>query len=174
MDDVEQSDGIRNKNMRNVIGFHNPDEAYGFLSNWYLSDFVVDDVKYTSMEQYMMYQKAICFEDENIAVQILNTSNVGKIKALGRSVSNYNDSIWNGMRQVIVYNGLIEKFRQNEDLKIKLLETGDAILAECAVQDLVWGIGLSMTDTDRFDIKKWRGQNLLGYSLMLVRKKLKN
>ena len=94
--------------MRNVIGFHNPDEAYGFLSNWYLSDFVVDDVKYTSMEQYMMYQKAIYFEDENIAVQILNTSNVGKIKALGRSVSNYNDSIWNGMRQVIVYNGLIE------------------------------------------------------------------
>ena len=30
--------------MRNVIGFHNPDEDYGFLSNWYLSNFVVDAV----------------------------------------------------------------------------------------------------------------------------------
>ena len=125
MDDVEQSDGIRNKNMRNVIGFHNPDEAYGFLSNWYLSDFVVDDVKYTSMEQYMMYQKAIYFEDENIAVQILNTSNVGKIKALGRSVSNYNDSIWNGMRQVIVYNGLIEKLKRRHIMHYKILKKDD-------------------------------------------------
>ena len=50
--------------------------------------------------------------------------------------------------------------------------TGKNILAECAVKDRVWGIGLSMSDPDRFDLSKWKGQNLLGYALMMVRNKL--
>ena len=159
--------------MRNVIGFHNPDENYGFLSNWYLSDFTVDGIGFSSMEQYMMYMKAMLFNDINIASQIMETTDVGKIKALGRSVSNYNDIIWNGMRQPIIYKGLLEKFKQNEKLKNELLKTGDDILAECAVQDRIWGIGLSMKDQNKNDLTKWRGTNLLGFSLMLVRSELK-
>lgn len=160
--------------MRNIICFHNPDEMNGYLSNWYLSDFNIDGIKYSSMEQYMMYQKAILFNDNKISNQILETSNVGKIKALGRSVKNYNDTIWNGIRQVIVYQGLLEKFHQNIELKNKLLDTNHNILAECAVQDRIWGIGLSMKDDARFDMNKWRGQNLLGFSLMYVRTQLNN
>lgn len=160
--------------MRKVIGFHNPDEAYGYLSNWYLSDFLVEGIEFSSMEQYMMYKKASLFKDKDIASQIMETSNVRKIKSYGRSVSNYNDTVWNGMRQLIIYKGLIEKFKQNDDLKQKLLDTGDAILAECAVQDKIWGIGISMTDPNKNDLTKWRGQNLLGFSLMLVREELQS
>lgn len=156
-----------------VIGFHNPDEPYGFLSNWYLSDFSVEGIKFTSMEQYMMYKKAVLFDDSDIASEILNTDDVVLIKEFGRKVSNYNDTVWNGMRQVIIYKGLIEKFMQNEDLRKALLDTGDNILAECAVKDQIWGIGLSMTDNNRHDINAWKGQNLLGYSLMLVRDELR-
>ena len=29
-------------------------------------------------------------------------------------------------------------------------------MAECAVSDKVWGIGLSMYDNDRFDVSKWK------------------
>ena len=61
---------------------------------------------------------------------------------------------------------------QNEDLKNKLKDTKDCILAECAVKDRIWGIGLSMTDPDRLDKAKWKGQNMLGYALMIVRSKL--
>lgn len=155
--------------MRKIICFHNPDEMNGYLSNWYLSDFEIDGIKYSSMEQYMMYQKAVLFHDHEIARQILETSNVGKIKAFGRSVKDYDDLIWNGLRQIIVYHGLLEKFRQNDELKKKLLATQKDILAECAVQDKIWGIGLSMKDDRRFDMEKWRGQNLLGFSLMYAR-----
>lgn len=63
--------------MREIICFHNPDEKYGWLSNWYLSDFEVDDVSFSSMEQYMMYEKAVVFEDFNMAGRILGTQNVG-------------------------------------------------------------------------------------------------
>ncbi len=120
----------------------------------------------------MMYQKAKLFQDNDIASKILQTSDAGKIKALGRSVKNYDDTIWNGTRQIIVYEGLLEKFRQNEQLRKKLIETGNAILAECAVQDKIWGIGLSMKNEKRFDMTQWKGQNLLGFSIMMVRKAL--
>lgn len=156
-----------------VIGFHNPDESYGFLSNWYLSDFTVDGIKFSSMEQYMMYQKAVVFKDKDIASQILKTNDVARIKDFGKQVSNYNDTVWNGMRQIVIYKGLLEKFRQNEKLKKALLDTGDDILAECAVSDKIWGIGLSMKDSNRNDIKSWKGQNLLGFALMLVRSELR-
>lgn len=158
--------------MRKVICFHNPDETNGYLSNWYLGEFEAEEIRYSSMEQYMMYQKAMLFHDTETAVQILNTDNVGKIKALGRSVKNYDDVIWNGMRQLIVFQGLYAKFSQNDDIKRKLLETEDALLAECAVQDHIWGIGLSMKDDRRMDIREWRGQNLLGFALMQVRRML--
>ena len=94
----------------------------------------------------MMYQKARCFHGEEIANKILHTDNVACIKQMGRAVKNYNDNYWNGVRQIIVYKGLQAKFSQNEELKEKLLGTKDAILAECAVRDRIWGIGLSMTD----------------------------
>lgn len=155
-----------------IICFHNPDEENGYLSNWYLSRFVVNGVQFSSMEQYMMYQKAVCFGDSSIAAQILETDDVSLIKALGRSVAGYDDNHWSGIRQIVVYQGLYEKFSQNEELKSQLLQTGSAILAECAVKDRIWGIGLSMKDPDRLERAKWRGQNLLGYALMMVRERL--
>ena len=159
-------------NTQQIIGFHNPDEEYGYLSNWYRSDFEKDGIRFSSMEQYMMYQKALCFRDEKVAAEILKTDYVGHIKELGRQVSNYDESRWNGKRQILVYEGLLAKFEQNEDLKAQLKSTGDAILAECAVKDRIWGIGLSMKDPDRLDVKKWHGPNLLGYALMIVRERV--
>ena len=155
-----------------IVCFHNENEENGYLSNWYPSDFTVNGISFSSMEQYMMYQKALRFGDTKIADKILATDDVAKIKKLGREVQGYDDSVWNGVRQIIVYEGLTAKFSQNEDLKAKLLETKDVILAECAVRDKIWGIGLSMTDEKRFDKDKWKGQNLLGYALMLVREHL--
>ena len=157
-----------------IICFHNPDEENGYLSNWYLSDFEVNKTKFSSMEQFMMYQKALYFHDADNASKILETSDVAYIKQLGRTIKNYNENAWNGVRQIIVYEGLTAKFSQNQFLKEQLLNTKECLLAECAVKDKIWGIGLSMTDTTRLYQSKWSGQNLLGYTLMMVRKQLKN
>lgn len=157
-----------------VVCFHNPDEDYGFLSNWHLSVFSADGITFSSMEQFMMYKKALCFGDDKTAARILNTQEVSEIKALGRMVAGYNDNIWSGIRQIVVYQGLMEKFTQNDELKARLLKTGNSVFAECAVKDTIWGIGLSMKDPDRFEIAKWKGQNLLGYTLTMVREVIKN
>ena len=63
-----------------VICFHNPEEENGYLSNWYLSDFTIDNIRFTSMEQFMMYEKACCFNDEKITKQILATNDVAWTK----------------------------------------------------------------------------------------------
>ena len=139
--------------MRYIICFHKPEEENGYLSNWYPSPFEKDGISFAHMEQYMMYQKALQFQDTEIAQQILQTDNPGKVKALGRSVRNYVDSRWSAVRQ-------------------QMLATAPHLLAECAVHDRIWGIGLSMTDSDRLSPEKWRGQNLLGYTLMQVRDEL--
>ena len=152
-----------------VICFHNPDEENGYLSNWYKSDFALEGIMFSSLEQYMMYEKAKSFSDDECAEKILKTSDVAKIKNLGRQVKNYDESYWNGVRQIIVYKGLCAKFDQNLELKEKLLSTGEAFLAECALKDTIWGIGREMNDPKRFDPKAWKGQNLLGYALMMVR-----
>ena len=159
--------------MPKIICFHDPNEPNGFLSNWYPSPFTFDGQSYSSMEQYMMHQKAHLFGDAETAAAILATDNVGKVKALGRCVQNYSDPLWNGVRQIIVYRGLLEKFRQNEDLKHQLLATHPHILAECAVQDKIWAIGLSIKDEYRLEPDLWQGQNLLGFALMQVREQLK-
>ena len=156
-----------------IICFHNPDEENGYLSNWYAAGFTYKEVYFTSMEQYMMYRKAVCFGDDKVAAQILVTEDVAEIKTLGRLVSGYDESLWNGVRQIVVYEGLLAKFSQNSELGGQLKKTGNTVLAECAVKDRIWGIGLSMHDSDRLDRAKWQGQNLLGYALMMVREKLR-
>ena len=155
-----------------IVCFHNPNEENGYLSNWYPSKFTVNDVDFSSMEQYMMYKKAVCFGDKDMANKILATDDVAEIKAFGRLVANYNESYWNGVRQIVVFEGLTAKFSQNEGLKAKLKATDNSILAECAVKDRICGIGLSMNDPDRLKIDKWKGQNLLGYALMMVRERV--
>lgn len=155
-----------------IVCFHNPNEENGYLSNWYPSKFTVNDVDFSSMEQYMMYKKAVCFGDKDMANKILATDDVAEIKAFGRLVANYNESYWNGVRQIVVFEGLTAKFSQNEGLKAKLKATDNSILAECAVKDRIWGIGLSMNNPDRLQIDKWKGKNLLGYALMMVRERL--
>lgn len=67
----------------------------------------------------------------------------------------------------------LAKFTQNPELKRALLDTGNAVLAEAAVNDKIWGIGLSMSDPKRLDPSEWKGQNLMGYALMLVREKIR-
>lgn len=78
-----------------IVCFHNSDDENGYLSNWCPSLFTVDGV----------------------AAKILNTDDVACIKELGRLVSNYDDSHWNGIRQLVVYEVFLAKFSKNENLK---------------------------------------------------------
>ena len=79
-----------------ILCFHNSDEENGYLSNCYISPFSINGISFSSMEQYMMYRKAIIFTDNATAAEILACEDVSRIKELGRLVSGYDESYWNG------------------------------------------------------------------------------
>ena len=104
--------------------FFGAQKENGFLSNWYSKRFVdADGVEYANTEQYMMYQKALLFNDTVIAEQIKKETGPKKVKALGRKVSGFDDSIWVQHRFRIVTEGNMLKFSQNPELKRLLLGT---------------------------------------------------
>ena len=73
-----------------------------------------------------------------------------------------------------MHRGIRAKFQQNPDLLQKLIDTDDAILAECSPYDKFWGIGLAVGDPRIQETAKWKGTNLLGNVLMDVRSELKS
>jgi len=154
---------------RTIVCFHNPDEINGYLSNWYKSIFMYKGVCFTSAEQYLMFCKANIFSDTEVARNIMATNDVRDIKKLGREVRNFDETVWENVREHIMTEGLIAKFSQDRVLATRLIGTGNKIIVECAVRDKIWGIGLSMTDNRRFDTPQWRGLNLLGKCLMSAR-----
>lgn len=72
-----------------------------------------------------MYQKAILFNDFEIAKQVLNETDVRKIKALGRKVKGFDNTLWDQHKENFMYNACYAKFSQNDRLKDFLLNTGN-------------------------------------------------
>ncbi|KXX82239.1 Riboflavin biosynthesis protein PYRR, chloroplastic [Madurella mycetomatis] len=143
-------------------------------------------IVYQTAEHYMMYQKAILFNDATIAAQILSTpqDDPRRVKALGRQVSNFTDSEWNKSRLEIVRRGSLLKFTRPVDkedgkwiagdgrsLKEMLLGTGERELVEASPRDKIWGIGFGARNAGKVGRERW-GLNLLGKALMAVREEL--
>lgn len=141
------------------------------LSNFYPCEFVFNGKMFHFSEQCFMYQKAILFNDFDVANQILNETDVRKIKVLGRKVKNFNNELWDIHKENFMYNACYAKFSQNDRLKDFLLGTGNCEIVEASPVDNIWGIGFS-SDKAMENIDKW-GQNLLGKCLMKVRTILK-
>ena len=156
-----------------AVFFHKPDEPDGYLSNWYPAEIVIDGIKFSSVEQYIMYKKCEVFGDMVSAQKVLATEDTKRQQSIGRKASGYVSNVWAGMRQVVVLRGLFAKFSQNEDLRKKLLDTDDAYIVECARTDKVWACGRRLDDDRRLDAAQWDGQNILGFALMEVREMLK-
>ncbi len=149
--------------------FWKDNEENGYFSNWYLSDFVIDDFKYFCVEQYMMAQKAKLFHDADNYTAILRANTPAGCKALGKKVTPFDGKIWDDACYEIVKTANRAKYEQNPDLMMKLLATGDSILAEASPFDKIWGIGLDAKTASSIHPSDWPGWNQLGRILMELR-----
>lgn len=170
--ELEQIEGLLNREPDDgqVVVFWKPGEKNGYLSNWYSSPFVSDGVSFLCCEQYIMWAKAQLFQDFGAAKKILEATDPGKQKALGRAVKNFKEAAWEQHRQRILERALHAKFSQNQRLQDLLLTTAPAQLAEASPKDKIYGIGMSPDDPDVQDPNLWQGQNLLGTALERVRR----
>jgi len=151
--------------------------SFRSFSNFYPSRFKDDKsgLTFSCNEQYFMYQKAKFFGDEEIAGLILKTDNPGKAKLYGREVRNFDNQAWSSVREEIMYQGLLLKYRQNPDLRDLLLSTGNRPIAEASPYDSIWGIGADEDDERAQDPENWpsMGLNCLGRMLMKCRETLR-
>ena len=129
--------------MSKIVKFFKRNERNGYMSNWWLADFKINGQVFDSVEQYMMWRKAMLFNDTYNANKILEETNPALIKKYGRAVKGFVASEWVAIREEVVYQGCLAKFSQNEDLKQKLLSYDiDSIFVECSPYDRIWGIQL--------------------------------
>ena len=156
-----------------IILFWKPYNEYGYFSQWYASDMVIDKITFKNAEQYMMYKKATLFHNYELAQEILDTDDPATIKKLGRKVIGFEQDKWDAIKETVIYRGNFEKFTQNKKLTKLLLKTRNATLAEATPFDLIYGIGYSKTHPHATNPTKWKGQNLLGKTLMEVRKSIR-
>ncbi|KAK0631865.1 hypothetical protein B0T14DRAFT_13779 [Immersiella caudata] len=167
------------------------DPKKGWLSQWYECDFTdPDGVVYKTAEHYMMYQKALLFNDTATGQLILDSTTPDVTRALGRKVANFDESAWRANRERIVEEGTRYKYTRavseeglrygvNPDaeliapmtLKGLLLATGDKDIVEASPFDKIWGIGFSESKAEK-NREKW-GLNLLGKALVRVRAELR-
>lgn len=141
------------------------------LSQWFPSSFMINGVKYTTAEHFMMAEKARLF-DMSLVDDIIHAPHPKDAKALGRCVANFDSNVWDQCSFDIVTRGSVAKFSQNENLKEYLLSVEESIFVEAAPTDKVWGIGLNRMDRDAKNPVKWKGENKLGFALTVARKEI--
>lgn len=189
-------------NPNNFISFWRPTDPYSWLGQWYYTDFVLtaeivdrfpvsiktldlyknkfevirDLVRqryFNCAEKFMMMGKAALFEDEECFIKMSRQYSPRTLKSLGQQVKNFNEDTWMRYCRDIVKIGNYLKFTQDNELKAKLIDTGDAVLVEGSPVDKLWGVGLRFDDPRINNRTAWKGNNYLGESLMFVRNIIK-
>ena len=125
-------------------------------------------------EQAIMLSKAALFHD---AARFDAIAAPGKrpeeYKALGRRVQGFDGGAWDGAVVDVAIAVVSQKFASDPALGQVLLATGNAVLAEAAPRDAIWGIGHGASHANTQTPSAWRGTNILGYALMVARERLR-
>ena len=118
------------------------------FSQWYSCKFVVDEITYHTAEQYMMAQKALLFNDNEIFYKIMSSKSPKEYKELGRKIKNFSDSKWNENKYQIVLKGNIAKFLQNEIGSIEVGKKADiAVFDAPNMSYFLYHFGVNHTDS---------------------------
>lgn len=137
-----------------ILDFHN--NGYDWLSNFYKVEFVWEGIIWPSSEHAYQAAKVL---DKPTRLEISRIHSPGKVKKLGKTLLLRED--WDEVRIPIMIEILRAKFRQNPELKQKLVETGFEHLEEGNNWgDRFWGVS---------PIGSEQGMNHLGLILMDLR-----
>ena len=142
-----------------IDGVYGFDREYSWLSNFYvLTVPVIDEfeIEYNSTEAFYQAHKST---DRNYR-SMQQTLSPSQSKKAGRAIVLRED--WEAIKVDVMRDAIRQKFTRNEDLKHKLLCTGDLYLEETNWwHDTFWGVC------------NGKGQNVLGNLLMELREEMK-
>jgi ribA/ribD-fused uncharacterized protein len=148
-------------NKDDVIAFYSTKGEYGWGSNFYRCPIFLDGEHWTTSEHYYQASKAVNQEDRDM---IRKAESPKEAARLGREAIVIS-SVWDKIKLNVMIRVVYQKFKQNPDLRQKLLATGDKDIVEWTegtpLADSVWG--------NACDKDGQPGLNYLGKVLMYVR-----
>lgn len=161
-------------------------ETHAFFYKEWPSNFRTCRFEYTSMftgetreffctEQAFMWEKANRFGDTATAERIMKAETPMTAKELGRTVKPFDTEEWDKVRYEVMYRVNLEKYRQDDELRGKLLDPkfDGKTFVEASPVDSIWGICMPMGTDEIDDERNWQGRNLLGKVITDVRKQIK-
>lgn len=179
------------KGKKDVLTFYSsvklPENSpdYNYFSNYWISE---DPFNFTIPEwcgkfknkkinihfsiKAIMLCKASLMGDEQVFNDILECSTPFGCEKLSNNIACFDENKWLKNIINISFAVVFAKFNSNSELKQKLIDTGERIIAETAEYNTFWGIGMDRNNINNQYPTYWKGFNLLGWTLMEVRKKL--
>jgi N-glycosidase YbiA len=138
-----------------TIDFWTPRGKYGFLSNFYYAPVRINEVEYKTNEHFFQSKK---FEGTPYEQYIIKLNTPAEAAKEGKRRDFPLRKDWEQVKEDIMLQGLIEKFRQHPELLKRLMETKGYRLRETSPYDSYWGTG-----------RDFKGKNRLGILLEKVR-----
>ena len=140
-----------------------------YLSNLHKVSFKFEDLDFTSVEQALVYMKALICGAATILSCIRSIDDPFRIKSLSRKIVATKE--WNEQRDEVLYEIVKAKFVQNLKYAKALIATGDLDIFE-ATRDSHFGCGFPLSQAFQID-RNCPGKNVGGDILMQVREELK-
>ena len=156
-----------------ILYFFSKEPENKELSNFYETNFKIDGVEYKSAEHAFEAIKAKTFGDDESFEKILKAKSAQSAKSFGNKVKDFKEDTWAEKQDEVMKSVVRAKFTQNLELRKKLLDTEDKLLANADSRDKYWGIGTSANTSIAKDPKKWKGENKLGKMLEELRTQMK-
>lgn len=142
-----------------MIEFYKEFGELGYLANYSNHGFTKNGIFYKTVEHYYQSEK---FDDPEIKKRIINAPTPKEASNIGRDRSNIRKENFKEIKNQVMFDGILEKFRQNRDITYKLIETRNKKIAEATIDEYYWGIG-----------KDKSGKNVIGDILVKVRERIK-
>lgn len=142
-----------------AIEFYKEFGELGYLANYSEHGFYKNGIYYKSAEHYYQSEK---FDDEEIKRRIIEVNTPKEASMIGRSRDLQRKVNFRDEKLEVMYLGVLEKFRQNSDIRSKLIETRNERIKEMTVKESFWGVGPNLD-----------GLNHMGKILEVVREKVK-
>lgn len=139
-----------------TIKFYKIKDPHGYMSNYKKARFFIYGRWWNWVEAPYQAQKT-SVPSEYDAIHQAKTNNDSRL--LGQKVTMRSD--WDQVKDQIMYECCMAKFLQHADLRAELMATGEEELVEDSPTDYYWGCGA-----------EGHGKNMLGKTLMRVRKEL--
>jgi len=147
-----------------VARFFNENDANNeFLSIFDIREFVYNETKFASAYQAFEVTRLMELGKDDLAKKVLNTRSIKTIRYLVREVREKLEDLKDVWKEI-----LEDYYKQHPDLIKKLVDTKDAMLVFANTNPYLGGIGLTVEDEKRLDIKNWK-QNIVGEVLMELR-----